>query len=209
MHLALNLNVQVKDGTLVLTDCAGKTVTFSKEHTVQKKVSMITLGELCGLPKQQLATGFGFKSRTSYYDSRNAVLQGTSADLLPKRTGPHTPSKRTKEVEALIIRTRFETDGNMYEIADTLTQMGSTVSARLVGQVLADYGLSKKNGCHLPPSRLGSWPKRRSKSSTAPASPVPASSPGTTSSMTSRPCSNAGSRPPVRVAFSSFHTFYN
>jgi hypothetical protein len=24
--------------------------------------------------------------------------------------------------------------------------MGSTVSARLVGQVLADYGLSKKNG---------------------------------------------------------------
>jgi hypothetical protein len=146
MHLALNLNVQVKDGTLVLTDCAGKTVTFSKEQTIQQKVSMITLGELCHLPKRQLATGFGFKSRTSYYDSRNAVLQGTSADLLPKRTGPHTPSKRTKEVEALIIRTRFETDSNMYEIADTLTQMGSTVSARLVGQVLADYGLSKKNG---------------------------------------------------------------
>jgi hypothetical protein len=146
MQLTLNLNVQVKDGTLVLTDCAGKTVTFSKEQPVQKKVSMITLGELCGLPKRQLATGFGCKSRTSYYDSRNAVLQGTAADLLPKRTGPHTPSKRTKEVEARIIRTRFETDGNMYEIADTLTQLGSTVSARLVGQVLADYGLSKKNG---------------------------------------------------------------
>ena len=145
MHLTLNLNVQVKDDTLVLTDWAGKIVTFSKAQPVQKKVSMITLGELCGLPKRQLATGFGFKSRTSYYDSRNAVLQGTAADLLPKRTGPHTPSKRTKEVEACIIRTRFETNGNMYEIADTLTQRGSTVSARLVGQVLADYGLSKKN----------------------------------------------------------------
>ena len=59
MQLTLNLNVQVKDGTLVLTDCAGKTVTFSKEQPVQKKVSMITLGELCGLPKRQLATGFG------------------------------------------------------------------------------------------------------------------------------------------------------
>jgi len=156
MHLALYLDVQVKAGTLVLTDCAGKTVTFSQDQTVQKKGSMITLGELCSLPKRQLATGFGFTSRPSYYDSRHAVLQGTSADLLPKRTGPHTPSKRTKEVEALIIRTRFETDGNMYEIADTLTQMGCTVSARLVGQVLADYGLSKKNGCPLSPSRLGS-----------------------------------------------------
>jgi hypothetical protein len=41
-----------------------------------------------------------------YYDSRNAVLTGTPQDLLPKRTGPHTRSKRTKEVEALIIRTR-------------------------------------------------------------------------------------------------------
>ena len=61
------------------------------------------------------------------------------------------PSIRTKELEALIIRTRFETDRNMYEIADTLTQMDYPVSARLVGQVLADYGLSKKNGCHLSP----------------------------------------------------------
>src|SRR6266446_8625425 len=59
MHLALNLNVQVKDGTLVLTDGVGKTVTFSEAQSVQKKVSMITLGELCSLPKRQLATGFG------------------------------------------------------------------------------------------------------------------------------------------------------
>jgi len=145
MHIALNINVQVKDGSLVLTDRAGKTVTFSKEQTVQKKVSMITLGELCDLPKGQLATGFGFKTRKSYYDSRHAVLNGSPAALLPKRTGPHNPSKRTKEVEALIIRTRFETDLNMYEIADTLTQLGCKVSARLVGHVLADYGLAKKN----------------------------------------------------------------
>jgi hypothetical protein len=52
MPSALNVNVQVQDDTLVLTDHAGKTVTFSKEHTVQKKVSMMTLGELCGLPQR-------------------------------------------------------------------------------------------------------------------------------------------------------------
>jgi len=144
MHIAFNLNVQAKDGTLVLTDRTGKTVTFSEEHTVQQKVTMITLGELCGLPKHQLATCFGFKTRKSYYDIRHAVLDGSPADLLPKRPGPHTPSKRTKEVEALIIRTRFETDLNREEIAEALTQRGFNISARLVGQVLTDYGLSKK-----------------------------------------------------------------
>ena len=96
MHIALNLNVQVKDGTLVLTDRAGKTVTFSKEQTVQQKVSMITLGELCGLPKRQLATGFGFKTRKSYYDIRNAVLQGHRPTSCPNgrvRT-PHRNAPR-------------------------------------------------------------------------------------------------------------------
>jgi len=145
MHIALNLDVEVKDGTLVLTDRTGQTITFSKEQSVQQKVSMITLGDLCGLPKRQLAAGFGFKTRKSYYDIRHAVLKGEPADLLPQRPGPHTPSKRTKEVEALIIRTRFETDLNRDAIAEALTQQGFTVSARLVGQVLADYGLSKKN----------------------------------------------------------------
>jgi hypothetical protein len=145
MHLTFNLTVQAKDGTLVLTDQAGKTVTFSKEQTVQKKVSMITLGELCGLPKRQLATGFGFKTRKSYYDSRHTVLNGSPTELLPKRPGPHKPSKRTKEVEARIIQTRFETDRNRDEIAEVLSQKGFKVSARLVGQVLTDYGLAKKN----------------------------------------------------------------
>ena len=146
MHIALNLDVEVKDGTLVLTDRTGQTITFSKEQSVQQKVSMITLGDLCGLPKRQLAAGFGFKTRKSSYDSRKAVLQGSLADLFPKRRGPRNPSIRPKEIEALIIRTRFETDRNMYEIADALTHLGFPVSARLVGQVLADYGLAKKNG---------------------------------------------------------------
>jgi len=118
MPIALDVHVQVKDDTLVRTDRAGKTITFSKEQTVQKKVSMMALGALCGLPKRQRATGFGFKTRQSYYDSRNAVLTGAPADLVPKRTGPHTRSKRTKEVEALSIRTRCETAGTRYELAE-------------------------------------------------------------------------------------------
>jgi hypothetical protein len=146
MHIALDIKVLHKDGTLVLTDRDGQAITFAKEQTIQQKVSMITLGELCDLPKHQLANSFGFKTRKSSYDIRNAVLHGAPADLMPKRTGPHPPPKRTQEVEALIMRRRFETDENMYAIADALTQLGFDVSARLVGQGLADYGLSKKNG---------------------------------------------------------------
>ena len=145
MNIAIDIEVSVKNGTLVLTDREGKAITFSPEQSVQKKVSMITLGELCDLPKIELAQAFGFKTRKSYYDTRDAVLNGLPADLLPKRTGPQTASKRTKEVEALIISRRYETDLNMYQIAAEITQLGFAVSARLVAQVLADYGLGKKN----------------------------------------------------------------
>jgi len=145
MNIAIDIEVSLKNGTLVLTDRQGKAITFSSEQSVQKKVSMITLGELCDLPKIELAHAFGFKTRKSYYDTRDAVLNGLPADLLPKRTGPQTASKRTKEVEALIIRRRYETDLNMYQIADELIELGFAVSPRLVAQVLADYGLGKKN----------------------------------------------------------------
>ena len=137
MNISLDVEVLVKNGALVLTDRDGKAITFSPEQSVQKKVSMITLGELCDLPKIRLAQAFGFKTRKSYYDIRDAVLNGSPADLLPKRTGPQKPPKRTKEVEALIIRSRFDTDLSMYEIADELTRLGFDVSARLVAQVLS------------------------------------------------------------------------
>ena len=91
--------------------------------------------------------GLGFNSQADAQTEtpEDVVLNGSLADLLPTRPAPRTPPKRTKEVEARIISMRFETDGTMYAIAEALTQLGFTVSARLVAQVLADYGLSKKN----------------------------------------------------------------
>jgi len=139
MQITLHVTVQVKDGNRVLTARAGKPVTCSKDQTVQKKVSMMTLGALCALPQRPLATCCGFTTRTSSYAMRHAVLPGSPADLWPQRTGPHAPSKRTKARAALIIRQRCETDCTMYEIAAALIQRGVQVSARLVGHVLAAY----------------------------------------------------------------------
>ena len=175
MQITLHVNVQVKDGALVLTAPSGKTISFSKEQAVQQKISMIILGDLCGLSKRQLAVGFGFKTRKSYYDIRHTVLNGSLTDLFPKRPAPRTLPKRTREVEAQIIRLRFETDLNMYEIADTLTHMGFNINARLVARVLADYGLAKKNEAHGHPFLRDSSSKRRLKSSIVPANRAHAS----------------------------------
>jgi len=144
MQISLNIEVQMKNGVLILTDTEGKAVTFSKDQVVQKKVSMITLGELSDLPKIKVAQAFGFATRKSYYDARYAVLNGVAADLFPQRTGPKKATKRTRKLEVKVIQMRFDTTYNMYEIADELKRLGFDVSARLVGKVLADFGLSKK-----------------------------------------------------------------
>ena len=142
MNISLNVDVHVKDGALVLTNQEGNIITFSPEQSVQRKVSMITMGELCNLPKINVAQAFGFKSRKSYYDVREAVLHG---EIFPKRTGPQSATKRTRELEALIIQSRYEKGLNMYEITALLTQLGFHVSSSLVASVLADFGLCKKN----------------------------------------------------------------
>jgi len=144
MQISLNIEVQMKNGVLILTDTEGKAVTFSKDQVVQKKVSMVTLGELSDLPRIKVAQAFGFATRKSYYDARYAVLNGVATDLFPQRTGPKKATKRTRELEVKVIQIRFDTTYNMYEIADELKRLGFDVSARLVGKVLADFGLSKK-----------------------------------------------------------------
>lgn len=145
LHISLDVAGLVKDGPLVLTDRDGKAVPFSPEQPVHKKVSMIPLGELCDLPTMRLAHACGCKTRNSSSDIRAAVRNGLPAALLPNRTGPHAAPQRTTEGEARIIRRRCESDRNLDEIADELTPLGFNVRARLVGQVLTDYGLSKKN----------------------------------------------------------------
>ena len=144
MQISLNIEVQMKNGVLILTDTEGKAVTFSKDQVVQKKVSMITLGELSDLPKIKVAQAFGFVTRKSYYDARYAVLNGVATDLFPQRTGPKEATKRTRELEVKVIQMRFDTTYNMYEIADELKRLGFDISARLVGKILSDFGLSKK-----------------------------------------------------------------
>jgi hypothetical protein len=89
MKIALDLDVQLKDGILILKESSGRTLIFPKDHVVPKKIQMVTLER--------------------------------------------------------VIQLRLSTDKNMYEMTPILNREGFSVKARLVAQILSDYGISKKN----------------------------------------------------------------
>ena len=144
MKIALDLDVQLRDGTLVLNSSSGKTLIFPKEHGVPRKIQMVTLAELSDMSIEKICKLFGYKTRKSYYDIRRCVLENDIGALMPKKTGPKTARKRTTELEKRVIQLRLSTDMDMYKITELLNQEGFAVGPRLIGQILSDYGISKK-----------------------------------------------------------------
>ncbi len=144
MKIALDLNVQLKDGVLILNSSTGRTLIFPRDHVVTKKIQMVTLAELSYLTIEEICRLFGYKTRKSYYDIRRFVLENNMEALMPKRTGPKTAPKRTPELEKRVIQLRLGTDKNMYDLTQILHREGFPVGPRLVAQILNDYGISKK-----------------------------------------------------------------
>jgi len=144
MKIALDFEVQLKDGTLILNSSTGRTLIFPRDHVVPKKIQMVTLAELGDLTIEEICRLFGYKTRKSYYDIRRFVLENNIEALMPKKTGPKSAPKRTTEVEKRLIQLRLGTDKNMYELTELLNREGFAVGARLVAQILTDYGISKK-----------------------------------------------------------------
>lgn len=144
MKISLDLDVKLKDGILVVNSASGKTLLFPKDHVVPRKIQMVTLAELSDMTIEKICTLFGYKTRKSYYDIRRFVLENDVHALMPGKTGPKTARKRTTELEKRVIQLRLSTDKDMYKITEILNQEGFSVRPRLVGQILSDYGISKK-----------------------------------------------------------------
>lgn len=144
MRIGLDLEVQLKEGILILKSSSGKTLIFPKGHVVQKKIQMVTLAELSDLTIEQICKLFNYKTRKSYYDIRRFVLDNNIEALMPKKTGPKRAPKRTLELEKRVIQLRLATDKNMYEMTRILNREGFSVKSRLVAQILSGYGISKK-----------------------------------------------------------------
>jgi hypothetical protein len=144
MKIGLDLEFQFKEGMLILKSNSGKTLIFTKDHVVQKKIQMVALAELSELSIEQICEFFNYKTRKSYYDIRRFVLENNIEALMPKKTGPKSAPKRTPELEKRIIQLRLSTDKNMYKMTRILNREGFSVKSRLVAQILSDYGISKK-----------------------------------------------------------------
>lgn len=144
MKISLDLDVNLKEGILIVKSDSGKVLLFPKEHVVQKKMQMVALAELSNLTIEQICKLFNYKTRKSYYDIRRFVLQNNIEALMLRKTGPKTAPKRTSELEKRVIQLRLNTDKNMYEITRMLNREGFCVKSRLVAQILSDYGISKK-----------------------------------------------------------------
>ena len=144
MKIALHLNIQLKDGILILKSKSGRVLMFPKDHVVQKKIHMVTLAELSDLTIGEICKLFKYKTRKSYYDIRRFVLGNNIEALIPKKTGPKSAPKRTAQLEKRVIQLRLTTDKNMYEMTRILNQEGFPVKSRLVAQILSDYEISKK-----------------------------------------------------------------
>ena len=144
MKIALDLNVQLKDGVLILHSSTGRSLVFPKNHVVTKKIQMVTLAELSNLTIEEICQLFGYKTRKSYYDIRRFVIENNMAALMPQKTGPKAAPKRTTELEKRVIQLRLGTDKNMYDLTEILRREGFTIGSRLVAQILNDYGISKK-----------------------------------------------------------------
>ena len=145
MKIGIELEVQFKEGMLILKSSSGKTFFFPKDHVVQKKIQMVALAELSELSIEQICKFFNYKTRKSYYDIRRFVLENNIDALTPKKTGPKSAPKRTPQLEKRVIQLRLSTEKNMYEMTRILNREGFSVKSRLVAQILSDYGISKKN----------------------------------------------------------------
>ncbi len=144
MKITLELDIQLKDDVMILKSRSGKAIMFAKEHAVQRKVQMVALAELSDLTIDQICRLFNYKTRKSYYDVKRSVLGNDIEALSPKKTGPKTAPKRTFELEKRVIQLRLTTDKNMYDITSTVNQEGFAAKPRLVSQILADFGITKK-----------------------------------------------------------------
>src|SRR4030043_2079823 len=106
MKIPLDLEVTLKEGVLILATSQGQII-LPQDHYVQKKICMVTMGELSPLTVEEICQLFHYKTRKSYYDIRRFVLENKIEKLFPQRTGPKAPSKRTPALEKRALQSRL------------------------------------------------------------------------------------------------------
>jgi len=151
MRLTLDITLSSTDGQLTLTTDAGRAITFTADQPLQQQICLVLFGALTNQPKDALANACGYATKKSFYDHRDAVLRQPSAALGPKKRGPKGAHKRTPALDIFVLKRRVEHGDDLYTLHHAVREAGFPVGVRLVSQILAEHGLTKKKRCRLRP----------------------------------------------------------
>jgi hypothetical protein len=122
---------------------AGKLPVQSNDK-LTRQLAMLFEGKCLGIGPIKAALKYGY-SKQRYFQILSAFLNGGSAALIPKKTGPKTDHVRTENTVTQIIRHRFlDPEAKAEVIAQKMRQTGIKVSQRSVERTITEYGLQKK-----------------------------------------------------------------
>lgn len=119
-----------------------RTFEIDLEDPTQKRYEMIRELNLSSQKREEICTKYGYTRKTGN-EYQNAWEKERWDGLKDNPRGPKTKSKRTEEIEKRIVDIRFKyPEKDMYEIANILKNEGNKISARSVGRVLSEHGIT-------------------------------------------------------------------
>lgn len=128
---------------LALTGQAGS-ICLPPSDELIRKIAMLYEGQCEGVGATRAARKFGL-TRQRYHQLLRRFQAEGSRGLLPMKTGPKKPSRRTPEVTRQVIRHLFlDRKASPEVVAQKIRQLGLRLSIRSVQRIVAEYGLQKK-----------------------------------------------------------------
>jgi transposase len=135
-------------------DTPARSLTVNSEDIVQWRYEMIRESALSREPIDAICEKYRYSRDMHYYYKGKFDAQGMMG-LSDDKPGPRAATKRTADVDRLIIELRFKNPHvNMYEIAHQLNQLGVDISARSVSRTLEDHGLTLKKTKGRRPKKI-------------------------------------------------------
>jgi transposase len=136
----------------------GRIFKIDLKDQIQKRYELVRELNLSSKKREEICTKYGYSRKTGN-EYLNAWEEKKWEGLKDNPRGPKTKSKRTEEIEKRIVDIRFkDPEKDMYDIAKILESEGYKISARSVGRVLSEHGITLKKTKRKP---LPKNPKRK------------------------------------------------
>jgi len=128
----------------------GRTFKIDLKDPIQKRYELVRELNLSSKKREEICTKYGYSRKTGN-EYLNAWEEEKWDGLKDNPRGPKTKSKRTEEIEKRIVNIRFkDPEKDMYDIAKILESEGYKISARSVGRVLSEHGITLKKTKQKP-----------------------------------------------------------